>query len=215
MPAYEDPAHFLLVEQKLPINVEAGRQQARRSGRARALDPRVRARHRRAGQLRAADPGLAFAGARPPLGDGALGLRRGKLFLMPGDSPAGFRLPLSGAAAIRADQLSARAAASDPIGAADAAAARERCSSSGARCTLGGAGAAAVGPQRSRRRGPHRADHRAARRASVRLHAAGGDAEDYRRAGRRRRGDRRRYRPAGPHRRLHAARSMRASTSSR
>ena len=73
LPAYEDVAYYALVEQKLPINVTPGRQQAGGPGRARAHLAHFRARPRYAGELRAADPGLAFARPRSALGDGALG----------------------------------------------------------------------------------------------------------------------------------------------
>jgi uncharacterized protein (DUF2126 family)/transglutaminase-like putative cysteine protease len=94
--AYEDPAHFLLIEQKLPVNVEAKTN--------RLEDPAERAR-----LIRVFDRGIETAtsyvlpiqvwhsqerGRRWVTERWAL--RREKLFLIPGDSPAGFRLPLSG-----------------------------------------------------------------------------------------------------------------------
>jgi len=96
MPAYEDPAHFLLIEQKLPVNVEAKTNKLD--------DPAERAR-----LIRVFDRGIETAtsyvlpiqvwhsqehGRRWVTERWAL--RREKLFLLPGDSPAGFRLPLSG-----------------------------------------------------------------------------------------------------------------------
>ena len=94
LPAYEDAAHFMLIEQKLPLNVSA---------KDNALDdPAERNR-----VMRVFDRGLGAAvsyvlpiqawqtqdrGRRWVTERWAL--RREKLFLMPGDSPAGFRLPL-------------------------------------------------------------------------------------------------------------------------
>jgi uncharacterized protein (DUF2126 family)/transglutaminase-like putative cysteine protease len=96
IPAYEDWAHFLLMEQKLPLEVTPEQQQLD--------DPAQRRR-----LLRVLDQGL-----RPPVGyvlpllvtgrDGRRrkfvterwAFRRGYLFLAPGDSPIGLRLPLRG-----------------------------------------------------------------------------------------------------------------------
>jgi uncharacterized protein (DUF2126 family)/transglutaminase-like putative cysteine protease len=95
IPAYEDPAHFLLVEQKLPLNLEPGDK--------RLADPVERTR-----LVRALDTGLDTArayvlpvqawqtkdrGRRWVTERWAL--RRERLYLQPGDSPVGFRLPLS------------------------------------------------------------------------------------------------------------------------
>jgi transglutaminase-like putative cysteine protease len=95
MPAFEDPAHFMLVEQKLPINVNAADN--------RLEDPQERAR-----VMRVFDRGVAAPvsyvlpiqvwqsqerGRRWVTERWAF--RREKLFLIPGDSPSGFRLPLA------------------------------------------------------------------------------------------------------------------------
>ena len=96
MPAYEDPAHFLLVEQKLPINVEPETNKLD--------DPAERTR-----VIRVFDRGVTEAASYVmPIQvwhsqergrrwvTERWSLRREKLFLIPGDSPAGFRLPLGG-----------------------------------------------------------------------------------------------------------------------
>jgi len=95
IPAYEDSAYFLLVEQKLPLNLEPGDK--------RLADPAERAR-----LVKALDPGLNIArayvlpvqvwqtqdrGRRWVTERWAL--RRERLYLQPGDSPVGFRLPLN------------------------------------------------------------------------------------------------------------------------
>jgi uncharacterized protein (DUF2126 family)/transglutaminase-like putative cysteine protease len=100
IPAYEDAAHFMLVEQKLPLGV---------GPEANALaEPAARER-----LMRAFDRGLDKpAGYVLPLlmtqtRSGRQGFiterwafRRGHLFLVPGDSPIGLRLPLAGLAEI-------------------------------------------------------------------------------------------------------------------
>lgn len=92
--AYEDPAHFLLVERKLPINVtaEANRldDPAERERIARVFD-------RGLGQVASyVLPIQAWqtADRRRRWVTERWALRREHLFLVPGDSPAGFRLPL-------------------------------------------------------------------------------------------------------------------------
>lgn len=102
MAAYEDAAHFMLVEQKLPINVTP-----EKNG---LSDPAERER-----LIRVFDRGLSEAvsyvlpiqvwhtqdrGRRWVTERWAL--RRDKLFLIPGDSPAGFRLPLGSMPALAA-----------------------------------------------------------------------------------------------------------------
>jgi uncharacterized protein (DUF2126 family)/transglutaminase-like putative cysteine protease len=95
LPAYEDPAHFMLIEQKLPLNVGLDDNKLD--------DPQERARVMRVFERGLAEPvsyvlpiqvwhsqerGRRWVTERWKL-------RRGKLFLVPGDSPSGFRLPLA------------------------------------------------------------------------------------------------------------------------
>jgi uncharacterized protein (DUF2126 family)/transglutaminase-like putative cysteine protease len=94
LPAYEDAAHFMLMERKLPLGVEPEDNAL--------ADPAERQR-----MMRVFDQGLNRpAGYVLPLlvagGDGRRFLterwspRRGHLFLLPGDAPIGLRLPLAG-----------------------------------------------------------------------------------------------------------------------
>ena len=94
IPAYEDAGHFVLVEQKLPVNTSAIEN--------RLADPAERARVVRVFD-RGLDKPVSYVlpiqvsqsrdrGRRWVTERWAL--RRDKLFLLPGDSPAGFRLPL-------------------------------------------------------------------------------------------------------------------------
>ena len=95
MPAYEDTAHFMLVEQRLPLNVTPEENKLE--------DPAERQRI-----MKVFDRGLtAPAGYVLPIQvwhtqdrgrrwvTERWALRRDKLFLIPGDSPVGFRLPLA------------------------------------------------------------------------------------------------------------------------
>jgi len=95
--AYEDAAHFMLVEQKLPVNVTPATNKLD--------DPAERER-----LIRVFDQGLSKpAGYVLPIqvwhthdrgrrwATERWTLRRDKLFLVPGDSPVGFRLPLGSA----------------------------------------------------------------------------------------------------------------------
>ncbi|MGH1352000.1 MAG: DUF2126 domain-containing protein [Methyloligellaceae bacterium] len=96
MPAYEDQAHFILSEQKLPLNLDVE-------------DNKLEDEAERARLIKVFDQGLTTPtsyvlpiqawqtkdrGRRWVTEQWKL--RRGKLFLVPGDSPAGFRLPLAG-----------------------------------------------------------------------------------------------------------------------
>ncbi len=94
VPAYEDPAHFLLIEQKLPLNLAPATNKLD--------DPQERTRVMRVFEHGLENPtgyvmpiqvwhsqerGRRWVTER-------WGLRRSKLFLLPGDSPVGFRLPI-------------------------------------------------------------------------------------------------------------------------
>lgn len=96
IPAYEDAAHFALVEQKLPVNLSPETNKLE--------DEQERAR-----VIKAFDRGLAnpvsyvlpiqawqTADRGRRWATEKWQFRRGALFLTPGDSPAGFRLPLGG-----------------------------------------------------------------------------------------------------------------------
>jgi len=95
IPAFEDPAYYALIEQKLPIGVTPDDNKLQ--------DPEERARLVRVFEQgldtptsyvlpvqvwHSADLGRRWVTER-------WGIRRGKLFLAPGDSPAGLRLPFS------------------------------------------------------------------------------------------------------------------------
>ena len=93
-PAYEDPLHWIGTEGKLPDNFDAA-------------DPRIDDAQERKRLLLAFEGGVSKARAyvlpmrrwstakRRGWMTEAWVLRRGRMFLVPGDSPAGFRLPLS------------------------------------------------------------------------------------------------------------------------
>lgn len=96
IPAYEDPAHFALVEQRLPLGIDV-------------RDNRIEDEAERARVIRAFDRGLGKpSGFVLPIQSWqgrasgrrwvteAWQMRRSSLFLIPGDSPIGFRLPLGG-----------------------------------------------------------------------------------------------------------------------
>jgi uncharacterized protein (DUF2126 family)/transglutaminase-like putative cysteine protease len=96
IPAYEDTAHFLLIEQKLPVNVDAKTNKLE--------DPAERDRVIRVFDRGVAEP-VSYVMPIQAWHSQERGrrwvterwsFRREKLFLIPGDSPAGFRLPLGG-----------------------------------------------------------------------------------------------------------------------
>jgi len=100
--AYEDVAYYALVEQKLPVNVTPGDNKLQ--------DPAERARISRVFERGLDTPASYVLPIQvwhsPDLGRRWVterwGLRREKLFLVPGDSPAGFRLPMASMASLPA-----------------------------------------------------------------------------------------------------------------
>jgi uncharacterized protein (DUF2126 family)/transglutaminase-like putative cysteine protease len=96
IPAYEDPWHFLGQERKLPENLEAATNKLD--------DPMARARLARVFERGLSKPvgyvlpvqrwNAQHTDARRWISD-SWSTRAGKLFLVPGDSPLGFRLPLA------------------------------------------------------------------------------------------------------------------------
>jgi len=100
IPAYEDVAHFALVEQKLPINVSVGDNKLEDAAeRARIVQVFDRGLDTAASYVlpiqawHTQDRGRRWVTER-------WALRRGNLFLVAGDSPAGLRLPLGSLASL-------------------------------------------------------------------------------------------------------------------
>ena len=93
VPAYEDVAHYLLKERRLPVNVDPS-------------DPKLADPEERARMARVFEEGLGrpvgwvlplqrqWWQAGPRWQSGAWPVRPEQMFLLPGDSPAGLRLPL-------------------------------------------------------------------------------------------------------------------------
>jgi uncharacterized protein (DUF2126 family)/transglutaminase-like putative cysteine protease len=94
VPAYEDPAHFLLIEQKLPLNLDpATNKLDDPQERARVIKVFDRGLDKPTGYVMPIQVWHSQARGRRWVTE-RWALRRQKLFLVPGDSPVGFRLPL-------------------------------------------------------------------------------------------------------------------------
>jgi uncharacterized protein (DUF2126 family)/transglutaminase-like putative cysteine protease len=94
VPAYEDPAHFLLIEQKLPLNLDPATNKLEDPvERARVIKVFDRGIDRPSGYVMPIQVWHSQARGRSWVTE-RWGFRRERLFLLPGDSPIGFRLPL-------------------------------------------------------------------------------------------------------------------------
>jgi uncharacterized protein (DUF2126 family)/transglutaminase-like putative cysteine protease len=95
VPAYEDPAHFLLIEQKLPLNLDPSTNRLEDPAeRARVVKVFDRGIDKPSGYVMPIQVWHSKARGRSWVTE-RWGFRRERLFLLPGDSPIGFRLPLS------------------------------------------------------------------------------------------------------------------------
>ena len=204
MPAYEDPAYFVLKEHMLPANVDPRRQQARRPDGAAAAGAGVRRGLDVAVGLRAADPALAGArrrplaqraladAARPPVPDP--GRLAGRLPAAAGVAALG-RAATTTRTSSRCDPFAAHAALPAPTPQQQP---RRQPAAPAAATPPADTGVAGDGP--------HGAGRRAARRPDLHVFLPPLEsAEDYRRAGRGDRGHRGGTRAAGASRGLLAA----------
>jgi uncharacterized protein (DUF2126 family)/transglutaminase-like putative cysteine protease len=103
-PAFEDVAHYLWKEQRLPINVDP-------------RDPKLKDPEERARMARVFERGLGepvgfvmplqrqWPQAQPKWQSGPWPVKSGRMYLLPGDSPIGLRLPLESLPWIPADEL--------------------------------------------------------------------------------------------------------------
>ena len=94
MPAYEDAAHFLLIEQKLPLDLDpADNKLEDPQERARVIRVFERGLDKPAGYVMPIQVWHSQARGRSWVTE-RWGFRRERLFLLPGDLPVGFRLPI-------------------------------------------------------------------------------------------------------------------------
>ncbi|MDX2264040.1 MAG: transglutaminase family protein [Hyphomicrobiales bacterium] len=94
IPAYEDAAHFALIEQKLPVNLDpADNKLADEAERARVIKVFDQGVESVTGYVLPIQVWQSRARGRRWVTE-KWAFRRAKLFLAPGDSPIGFRLPL-------------------------------------------------------------------------------------------------------------------------
>lgn len=95
IPAYEDAANFALVEQKLPINLDVFDNKIEdEAERARVIKAFERGLNAPAGYVLPIQPWHTQDMSRKWMTE-RWRLRRGRLFLVPGDAAAGYRLPLT------------------------------------------------------------------------------------------------------------------------
>ena len=174
-PGYEDVWYYLWKERRLPANVDPLKSKLK-DEEERARLARIFEQGWARRRLRAAAATIRRAD-RPRWESGPWFLRAEHLFLIPGDSPMGFRLPLDSLPWVDAGRLPHLYEA-DPF-ARDAAlppqqqsVSRRSRSASGPRGAGRGAGAADAWRIRRGRRS-HGALRRAAARAAARVHAAG------------------------------------------
>ncbi len=205
IPAYEDPAHFMLIEQKLPLNLDAADNKLE--------DPQERARVIRVFE-RGLDKPAGYVMPVQVWHSQELGrrwvterwaLRRQKLFLLPGDSPLGFRLPLGSLSYITASNFPKCLAHRPVPGAPRHADPRQAAPRTAGVGDAAAAGHGAAAPQRGGRLGADGNCYRAARRAFVRVHAAALRRGGLRRARRLCRRGGENHRAAHSYRRLSAA----------
>ena len=214
-PAYEDPADRMVKQGLIPENIDPS-------------DPKIDDPRERARILGLFDSHLSkpagfvlpvqrwTAQAKPGWLSEVWRTRRGRIFLVPGDSPIGFRLPLQSLPYVApveyphlvpADPFGEKKPLPDPrvthpIGAyalrtpAGADASPPLAPETLIMQSTGGSG------ERGRTAGPHGARHRGPRRTLVRVHAAGRNARRLSRASRRHRVDGGGAQPAGACRRL-------------
>ncbi len=94
VPAFEDPAHFLLIEQKLPLNLDpVDNKLDDPQERARVVKVFERGLDKPTGYVMPIQVWHSRERGRRWMTE-RWALRRGKLFLMPGDLPVGYRLPI-------------------------------------------------------------------------------------------------------------------------